>query len=66
MTGVDIERDLSHPYDRGYWARYDERPRPKDKEEAEGWDTCDDECRLERQGISLKPNKRVDSPPQPA
>ena len=32
-----------HPYDDGYWMRYDGKPRPKSKAEAEGWDALDAE-----------------------
>lgn len=34
------DRDLTHPYDRGYWAAVDGKPRPADPAEQEGWDDC--------------------------
>lgn len=37
----------NHPYDKGYWARYDGRPKPKIKGAAEGWNACDSELREE-------------------
>jgi len=37
----------NHPYDRGYWKRYDGEPRPIKKAEAEGWDDCDKELMVE-------------------
>lgn len=33
-------RDLSHPYDRGYWARYDGQAPPSDAHERRGYDDC--------------------------
>lgn len=38
----------NHPYDRGYWARYDGQPRPKRPgAKRDGWDQCDAEIRDE-------------------
>ena len=38
-----------HPYDRGYWERYDGKPRPKYGMAArQGWDDCDAELRAEK------------------
>jgi hypothetical protein len=38
-----------HPYDDGYWARYDGKRRPKRAgEPRDGWDECDGELRMER------------------
>lgn len=38
-----------HPFDDGYWSRYDGRPRPSGKRQREGWDDCNRELREERQ-----------------
>lgn len=39
-----IERDMSHPYDRGYWRRYDGGSRPTKKGPLrDGWDVCNRE-----------------------
>lgn len=43
-----IQRDLSDPFDRGYWARIDNLPRPGDPDEAKGWDDADAELALEQ------------------
>lgn len=37
----------NHPYDRGYWRRYDGKPRPNDKQGRAGWDDCNRELREE-------------------
>lgn len=43
------ERDLTHAFDRGYWARYDGRMEiPTDREEAAGWRACDAEMAFEK------------------
>lgn len=34
-----------HPFDDGYWARYDGKPRPRGEEQRSGWDTCDRELK---------------------
>lgn len=36
---------IQHPYDRGYWLRYRNRPLPVDAEDdtRQGYDACDDE-----------------------
>jgi hypothetical protein len=59
MTEDWIVRE-NHPFDHGYWARFDgmRRPgtfrfvagatRPIDPAEQAGWDVCDAELRLER------------------
>lgn len=61
MPDSMIERQ-DHPFDRGYWARRDGRPRPPvmrfargvtqpvDPDEHRGWDTCDDELRIDHPG----------------
>lgn len=37
-----------HPFDDGYWARYDGKPRPETNAVSqEGWDTCDAELKFE-------------------
>lgn len=40
--GITIEK---HPYDRGYWARFNGQPRPSAWRERQGWDQCDREIR---------------------
>jgi tricorn protease-like protein len=46
--GIVIER---HPYDRGYWRRYDGGARKscRSPQERQGWRDCDAELRFERQ-----------------
>lgn len=41
-----IERQ-DHPYDRGYWRRYDEKSRPSDVQGRLGWSNCNRELRDE-------------------
>ena len=36
-----------HPYDIGYWMRYDGRPMPKRGETRKGWEACDKELAAE-------------------
>jgi hypothetical protein len=45
MSTAIVRQD--HPFDNGYWARYDGKPRPVDAAGAAGWDACDGEFRLE-------------------
>lgn len=44
--GIVIE---DHPFDRGYWARYDDQPREQVLERGgkAGWDACNGELRGE-------------------
>ena len=44
--GIQVE---NHPYDRGYWARYDGLPRDSVtwREGKKGWDDCHRELRSE-------------------
>lgn len=44
----------NHPYDRGYWRRYDGLGRPRNPLSREGWDDCNREMAAEereRQGL---------------
>lgn len=43
---VGIIRE-DHPFDRGYWARFDGLPRPSAPDEAKGWDACDQDIEFE-------------------
>lgn len=36
-----------HPYDAGYWARYDGAPPPTDADGRRGWSDCNNELRAE-------------------
>ena len=53
MSRKWIERE-DHPFDRGYWARCDRKPRRSlsDDEEIRGWDACNQELKLERQSFA--------------
>lgn len=43
--GIQVEE---HPFDKGYWARFDGEPRPvKKSERRAGWDACDTELRAD-------------------
>lgn len=42
--GVVIE---AHPYDEGYWRRYNGGARPRRGERRQGWDACDREMKRE-------------------
>jgi hypothetical protein len=46
--GLDWIIREDHPYDRGYWARYDNKARPSGTEQRQGWDDCNRELRAER------------------
>lgn len=52
-----------HPYDRGYWARFNGQPRPKRSGPGrEGWDDCDAELTDERRSrASNAANSRWDN-----
>jgi hypothetical protein len=45
LRGIVVE---DHPYDRGYWARYDGLPSPGDKAGRAGWRDCNRELAAER------------------
>lgn len=57
LKGITIE---NHPFDRGYWDRFNGAARPTRKSETrEGWDTCDAELADERRvSASAAANKR--------
>lgn len=46
----------NHPYDQGYWARYDGKPRPSELPgnllARQGWDDCDAEIDAETRAVS--------------
>lgn len=46
MSSSWITRER-HPFDDGYWARYDGKPRPSGRLQRDGWDTCNRELRNE-------------------
>jgi hypothetical protein len=42
-----------HPFDTGYWMRYDGLPKPRQREMRDGWQTCDQELAGERRAKLL-------------
>lgn len=47
MTEDGWIKRKKHPFDDGYWARYDGKPRPTDSlQSMAGWDSCDAEFKL--------------------
>lgn len=43
--GIVVE---PHPFDQGYWARFNGEARPARGERRKGWDECDTELRFDR------------------
>lgn len=56
--GIEIEQ---HPFDRGYWARFNGQPRPTRGEPRKGWETCDEELTFDRtEKATMAANARWD------